>query len=52
MVVEIQAEMMILGATAADTAVTIGIEKSRAGVLQSGSPALAPKHPGRGRREH
>ena len=35
--------MMILEATAADTAVTIGIGKSQAGVLQTVSPALAPK---------
>ncbi len=49
---ETQVEMMILGATAADTAVTIGVAKSRSGVLQSGSPALAPKHPGRGSIDH
>ena len=49
---EIQVEMMILGAIAAGTAVTIGIARAEAGAFQSWSPALAPKRLGRGRIEH
>jgi len=44
--------MVVLGAIAGDTPVTIGVVKSQAGVFQSWSPALAPKHLGRGHIEH
>jgi len=45
---ETQVEMMILGAIAADTAVTIGMVNSQAGVFKTRSSALAPKHLDRG----
>ena len=48
---EIQVEMMILGAIAAGTAVTIGIARAEAGVFQTLSPALAPEHLDRGQIE-
>jgi hypothetical protein len=48
---EYQASMVVLGATAGDAAVTIGIVKTQAGVFKTRSPALAPKHLGRGSSE-
>ena len=44
--------MVVLGAIAGDTPVTIGNVKSQAGASQSWSPALAPKHLGRRKTEH
>jgi hypothetical protein len=44
--------MVVLGAIAGDEAVTTGTVKPQAGVFQTRSPAPAPKHLGRGRREH
>jgi hypothetical protein len=41
-----------LGVSAGDEATAIGILESQAGVFESCSPALAPKHLGRGRRQH
>jgi hypothetical protein len=49
---ETQAGMAVLGAGAGDEATTIGVLKSQAGVFESWSPALAPKHLCRGRRQH
>jgi hypothetical protein len=49
---EYQGSIVGLGAIAGDEAVTIGIVNSRAGVFQSWSPALAPKHLVRAQIEH
>lgn len=50
--IESQAGMAVLGVSAGDEATAIGILESQAGVFESCSPALAPKHLGRGRRQH